>query len=83
MTAIQRDILTTLVELDSSVKAMKTAQAKPNLIPIFNRLDQLTHSLPKDTDPSLLHYLHKKSYEKALLYLRGRDAENAEGTCRH
>jgi hypothetical protein len=83
MTAIQRDILTTLVELDSSVKAMKTAQAKPNLIPIFNRLDQLTHSLPKDTDPSLLHYLHKKSYEKALLYLRGRDTENAEGTCRH
>jgi hypothetical protein len=83
MTAIQRDILTTLMELDSSVKAMKTGQAKPNLIPIFNRLDQLTHSLPKDTDPSLLHYLHKKSYEKALLYLRGRDTENAEGTCRH
>ena len=83
MTATEREILDVLTQLDSSVKSMKTANPKPNLIPTFTRLDELTHQLPKDTDPSLLHYLHKKSYEKALLYLQGRDADNAEGTCRH
>jgi len=31
----------------------------------------------------LLHYLQKKSYEKARLYLQGRDAENQLGNCRH
>jgi hypothetical protein len=83
MTATEREILETLTRLDISVKAMKTADPKPNLIPIFTRLDELTQNLPRDSDPSLLHYLHRKSYEKALLYLQGRDAENAEGTCRH
>jgi hypothetical protein len=83
MTATERDILNSLVEMDSAVKGMKTANPKPNLIPLFTRLDELTRLLPKETDPTLLHYMHRKSYEKALLYLQGRDAENAEGSCRH
>jgi len=29
----------------------------------------------------LLHYLHRKSYEKARLFLEGRGAENAAGSC--
>jgi hypothetical protein len=29
----------------------------------------------------LLHYLHRKSYEKARLWLEDRDAENARGGC--
>jgi hypothetical protein len=48
---------------------------------IFARLDALTAQLPKGSDPNLLHYLHKKSYEKARLLLQGRDAENARGSC--
>jgi len=43
----------------------------------------LTAQLPPQTDPQLLHYLHKKSYEKARLFLQGRDAENQFGNCRH
>ena len=39
----------------------------------------LTAQLGAQGDASLLHYLHKKSYEKAQLYLEGRDAENARG----
>jgi hypothetical protein len=31
----------------------------------------------------LLHYLHKKSYEKARLFLLDRDVENQIGSCRH
>ena len=52
-------------------------------MPTFNRIDELTKQLPRDTDPTLLHYLHKKSYEKARFYLQGRDAENQAGNCRH
>ena len=83
MTATERTILQALVELDQQVKSMPTANPKPNLLPLFTRLDGLTHQLPPQTDPQLLHYLHKKSYEKARLFLEGRDAENAAGNCGH
>jgi len=83
MTATEESILQTLVELDRQVKSMATANPKPNLLPIFSRLDELTRQLPPQTAPDLLHYLHKKSYEKARLFLEGRDAENAAGNCGH
>ena len=66
-----------------AVQALPTANPKPSLLPIFSRLDELTRQLPSGADPSLLHYLHKKSYEKARLFLQGRDAENQAGNCRH
>ena len=71
----------TLLEFDETVNAIASANPQPSLLPIFNRLDELTRELPPDTDPALLHYLHKKSYEKARLFLQGRDAENARGGC--
>ena len=83
MTTIENDILQALVDLDGAVKQMRTANPKPNLRPIFERIDTLTAQLPRGTDPGLLHYLHRKSYEKALLFLQGRDAENAAGNCGH
>ena len=81
MTEIEKNILKSLSELDAAVKAMPTANPKPNLLPIFARIDELASLLPKGRDPDLHHYLHKKSYEKARLFLQGRDAENAEGSC--
>jgi hypothetical protein len=83
MTDTEQEILTALQQLDRMVQSMKTANPKPNLLPVFARLDELTRALGPQGDPSLLHYLHKKSYEKARLYLEGRDAENARGACRH
>jgi hypothetical protein len=80
---VPQKILEALVQLDDAVKSMPKADPKPDLLPIFARLDELTEQLPRDTDPALLHYLHKKSYEKARLYLQGRDAENQAGNCRH
>jgi len=76
-------MLDALIELENAVKAMPAANPKPSLMHIFKRLDDLTRQMPGDTDPALLHYLHKKSYEKARLYLQGRDAENQAGNCRH
>ena len=82
MTATEQSILAALIELDTEVKRMPTANPKPNLVPLFGRIDSLTKELPSQTDPQLMHYLHKRSYEKARLFLQGRDAENAAGNCR-
>jgi hypothetical protein len=81
--SVEKDLLKALVELAETVKAMPAANPKPSLLPVFSRLDELTRQLPPGTDPALLHYLHKKSYEKARFYLQGRDAENQAGNCRH
>lgn len=81
MSETEQAILQTLIELDAAVKAMPKANPKPDLLPLFGRIDELTRQLPKNTAPELLHYLHKKSYEKARLFLEGRDAENPRGNC--
>ena len=83
MTGTEKAILEALTELDQQVKSMGTANPKPNLLPLFARLDDLTGKLAPQTDPQLMHYLRKKSYEKARLFLEGRDAENAAGNCGH
>jgi hypothetical protein len=83
MNAIETEILQALLDLERLIQSMPTTNPKPNLLPLFSRLDELTAKLPKGTAPDLLHYLHKKSYEKARLFLQGRDAENAEGNCGH
>ena len=83
MNATEQQLLNTLIELEATIARMATANPKPSLLPLFTRLDELTRQLPSSTDPSLLHYLHKKSYEKARLHLQGRDTENQAGNCRH
>ena len=80
---LERQLLAALTQLDDTVKTLATANPKPNLLPLFARIDELAAQLPRNTDPTRLHYLHKKSYEKARLYLQGRDAENQMGNCRH
>jgi hypothetical protein len=83
MNETERQILAALKELEQAVQSMRTATTKPTLLPLFERIDNLRGQLPKSTDPQLLHYLHKQSYDKARLWLEGRDAENTAGTCRH
>lgn len=83
MTDTERNILDTLIELDRTVATIATAVPKPSLLPLFARLDELTRALPVTTQPMLLHYMHKKSYEKARLFLEGREAENQVGNCHH
>ena len=81
MTETEQTLLDSLAELDDAVKRMSGPGPKPNLLPIFSRLDELTRRLPKDASPELLHFLHKKSYEKARLWLEGKRAEIARGNC--
>jgi len=81
MTEKEQNVLGTLLELERAVESMSRTTEKPSLVPFFHQLDELTRSLPPTTDPLLLHYLHKKSYQKARLFLQGREAENARGNC--
>jgi hypothetical protein len=80
---VETELLTVLTQLAETVKTLPAANPKPDLLPLFTRLDELAGKLPRHADPTLLHYLHKKSYEKARLFLQGRDAENQVGNCRH
>ena len=81
MLEAESQVLKALLELEGAVASMPTANPKPNLLPLFKRIDDLAATLPTQTDPLLLHYLRKRSYEKARLFLQGRDAENAAGNC--
>ncbi len=83
MTDTEKSILDSLNELERAAKSMSGAGPKPDLGGILARLDSLTTQWPRTADPNLLHYLHRKSYEKARLLLLGRQAENARGTCGH
>ncbi|MFM2082772.1 MAG: hypothetical protein RL380_1463 [Verrucomicrobiota bacterium] len=81
MTVVEQKILQALVELDATVKTMATANPKPNLLPLFQRLDTLALELPRETSPDLRHYLQKKSYEKARLFLQGLETQITPGAC--
>ncbi len=83
ITSLEKSILEALVALDEAVKGLRTAGTKPDLGSMFSRLDELVAQLPPGTDPNLLHYMRKKSYQKAMYFLQGRDAENVHGTCGH
>jgi hypothetical protein len=81
MSQVEQEILSALIELEQAVQGGVSGGARSSLLPLFERVDQLTLRLPDDTDPNLLHYLHKKSYQKARLWLQGRDGENSRGGC--
>jgi hypothetical protein len=70
MTEIEKRVLQTLLDLEKAAESMPTANPKPDLLPLFARLDELTAHLPGGTEPMLLHYLHRKSYQKARVFLQ-------------
>lgn len=72
MTTTEQEILETLKELDAAVARMASATPKPDLKPIFARIDSLAGQLPAGTDPQLRHFLQRKSYQKARAFLEER-----------
>jgi hypothetical protein len=72
MTQTEREILDTLLELEQAAGQMASSQTKPDLRPIFARLDELASQLPADAPPDLRHYLQRKSYQKARAFLQQR-----------
>ena len=74
MSPIEQQILDNLKALESAAAQMAAANPKPDLLPIFARLDELTRQLPPGTEPELLHFLHRKSYQKACALLQQRQS---------
>jgi len=81
MTQLEQELHAALLELDSAVKRMAATKERVDLLPLFARIDDLGAKLPLTTHPRLLHFIHRKSFEKAVLWLEGRKAEIARGTC--
>lgn len=73
MTALEFALLDCLRRLED------TASRRESVLPILREIDALLRQLPPGSDPDLLHYLHKRSYEKARLHLQGLDPE--QGAC--
>ena len=83
MNDIEQAIFTALNDLDQKVKMINQSSTKPDLQSVFARLDELAARLPRGSNPELLHFLQRKSYEKARLLLAGQGSENQRGACGH
>ncbi len=70
VTEVEERLLNVLAQLDEAAKGTSAAGSKPDLQSLFARIDDLTGQLPPATDPDLLHFLWRKSYAKALQFLR-------------
>ena len=70
-----------LQELADAVASLKTSTNKPDLRRLLDRVDHLGLQLKPDPDVDLRHYLHRKSYEKAVLHLSQRQPEISRGSC--
>ncbi|HMP82737.1 MAG TPA: hypothetical protein PKA41_08565 [Verrucomicrobiota bacterium] len=81
MTRIEQDLLRALVELDDAVKSLRASSLKPDIGALLARVDSLASGLPPDADGNLKHYLQRKSYEKARMWLEGRRTGIPSGVC--
>ena len=81
MTQLEEQLHAALLDLDCTVKQMRATKQPVDLMPLFGRIDELGAQLPPGTDPQLLHFLQRKSFEKATLWLEGRKAEITRGIC--
>lgn len=74
MSGIEQSLLNSLEELQQAASAKPEAKTKPDLLKIFARIDDLGSQLPPNTDGALIHYIRRRSYEKARLYLLEKQA---------
>ena len=64
--------------LKEMMQAIKTGEG--DIAGIVRRIDELNTAIGADAPPMLRHYLDRRSYEKALAFLEGRD-ESAAPNC--
>jgi hypothetical protein len=83
MTAIESSLLQALLTLEQAASAPRTGEPRPRIQDLIAEIDRLAETLPPETPAELRHFLQRKSYQKAALYLRGRNEENARGSCGH
>ena len=72
MTEIETQLLQTLLQVEKAAAAAPAGKPKPDLRAVLARLDELTEQLPAGADPRLRHFLQRKSYQKARVFLQER-----------
>jgi hypothetical protein len=72
MTEIETNILNTLLELERTVAALPGATPKPNLLPLFIRLDELSSQLPRETTHRCAIISRRKATKRRGCSFRGR-----------
>lgn len=83
MTQLEQQLYDSLITLDKAIKSFAATKQPVDLVPMMKRIDELGAQLPPETDPQLLHFIQKKSFEKAILWFEGRHAEIGRGNCGH
>ena len=76
MESLEQALLDKLMELETAAKTFAIANPKPDLTRLFGEIENLAGRLPQSSNPSLLHYLRRKSYQKARLLLQGENPES-------
>jgi len=71
MTSIEHEVLDALRELNEAAAQGARSGPKPDFQGLFGRLDALTVRLEGPEHQKLRHFLERKSYEPARLYLEG------------
>jgi len=83
MTAFEEELRNLLHDFSEAVELQRSADPakKPPIRPLLDKLDAVAARATSDIHPRLRHYLEQKSYEKARLFLDGRESENQRGNC--
>lgn len=72
MNPVERELLDALRELENVAGRIASGEAGASVLPQIRKIAELRRSLDPGTDPRLLHFLAKNSYEKARFFLEGR-----------
>jgi DNA phosphorothioation-dependent restriction protein DptG len=72
MTDTEHQLHAALVALEAAARPETREAPRPNLQPLFERIDALTAALPADADRQLRHFLERKTYAKAREWLEDR-----------
>lgn len=81
MNQLEMRLLEALQALEVSIRPRPAGSTAVDVRPHLSELDRLTRELPTDADPQLVHFLRRRSYEKARLFLEGRGPEIHQGGC--
>jgi len=73
------DLHKALTQLLAAIAAGGSASGAASITDCLARLDQLRQGLGDEAPAMLRHYLEKRSYEKAMAFLEGRDPEGETG----
>jgi len=81
MPSMDAALVAALTALEQAARARAAGDLSADVRPPLAELDRLTNALPADADPELAHYLRRRSYEKARLFLEGRVGGIEKGGC--